>query len=86
MPLWLTGIISHWSFKAISIVLAVVLVCGALYAGYRFAYNKGYNQARTDHPQNIFNAPATINQQPCPAPSVYGLSIGKWGLGLIHKR
>lgn len=90
MPAWLLNIVSHWSFKAISIVLTIALLAGGILFAYKTvynsAYNKGYHQALIDHPQNIFNAPATINQQPCSEPNVYGLQIGKWGLGLIHKR
>lgn len=90
MPAWVLAILQHWGFKTISIVLAIALVCGSLFVVYRGVknkyYNQGYQQALKDHPQNVFNAPATINQQPCPAPTVYGLDIGKWGFGLIHKR
>lgn len=90
MPAWILAIVSHWSVKTIGIILVIVLVGGGLYIWHANTattnYTRGYKQALTDHPQNIFNAPSTINQQPCPAPTVYGIDIGRWAIGLVHKK
>lgn len=90
MPIWLTGILNHWGFKVICVVLGLTLVIGGSWLwhrnGYNTGYRVGYSQSLKDNPPNVYNGPSTINQQPCPAPSVYGLSIGKFGFGLIYKR
>lgn len=90
MPIWLTVIISHWSFKAISIGLVIILIVGGGFFLYKSidgnAFQRGYSLALKEHPQNVYNAPTTVNQQPCPPPSVYGIDIGKWALGLVHKK
>lgn len=54
--------------------------------GYNVGYKTGYVQSLKDNPPNIYTGPTTVNQQPCPTPSVFGLSLGKLGLGLIFKR
>lgn len=85
MPAWILAIVSHWSVKTIAVILVLVLVGGGFYIYGKAEYNKGYRQAIVDHPQNVFNAPATINQQKCPAPQVFGLDLGPWAFGIIHK-
>lgn len=90
MPAWLLAIVQHWGFKVLGVVLGIALLFGGFYLlyknGYTTGYRIGYSQSLKDNPPNVYNGPSTINQQPCTAPSIYGIDIGKWGLGLIHKR
>lgn len=90
MQAWIMGIISHWGFKVFGGILIAALLGGGVYLyhrnGYNTGYRVGYSQSLKDNPPNVYNGPSTINQQPCNPPSVFGLSIGRWGFGLIHKK
>jgi hypothetical protein len=90
MPVWLLAIFSHWSFKAVSIVLAIALVGVCLFSAYKSVdsagYQRGFNVCLKDHPQNVYNGPSTINQVVCTTTSVYGLEFGGWGFGISHKK
>lgn len=77
-------------------VIAVILIGGPFmiyHAGYSKAarqfpeqYQKGYNQALTDHPQQVYNAPATVNNNPPKTSAIYGLKLGRsWGVGVCHE-
>lgn len=90
MPIWLLNFLNHGLIKAIGIIVIIVALLVASYLwhrnGYNIGYRIGYSQSLKDNPPNIYNGPSVINQQPCPEPSVFGLSVGKWGVGLIHKK
>jgi hypothetical protein len=90
MPAWLIAIVTHWSVKGIAIVVGIGLIIGSYYFTYKTAYNTaysvGYSKSLKDNPPNVYNGPSTINQQPCPPPTVYGIDIGKWAIGLVHKK
>lgn len=90
MPAWLLGLVSHWSIKAVLIIVFIALFIGSYFLTYNIAngngYSKGYAQSLKDNPPNVYQGATTVNQQPCPSPTVYGLSLGKLGLGLIFKK
>lgn len=90
MPVWLSSIVQHWGFKVLSIILVLGLIGGSFFltykAGYGTGYNIGYAKSLKDNPPNVYTGTTTVNQQPCTAPSVYGIDLGKWGFGLIHKK
>lgn len=90
MPAWLLAIVQHWSLKVIAILVGVVLIVGAFYftykAGTDTGYRTGYAQSLKDNPPNVYQGTTTVNQQPCSAPSVFGIDIGKWAIGLVHKK
>lgn len=90
MPAWLLAIVSHWSMKAIAILIGIALIAGAFYFTYKSGanggYRLGYAQSLKDNPPNVYQGATTVNQQPCAAPAIFGIDIGKWALGLIHKK
>lgn len=90
MPVWLVGILSHWSVKGIAIIVSISLLIVSYYFTYKSGsdngYRTGYAKSLKDNPPNVYNGPSVINQQPCPPPSVFGLDIGKWAFGLVHKK
>lgn len=90
MPAWLLAIISHWSVKAVLIVVLIGLWVGSYWIVWNISgdshYKQGYSQSLKDNPPNVYQGATTVNQQPCPAPTVYGIDIGKWALGLVHKK
>lgn len=90
MPAWLLAIVSHWSTKTVAIILGVGIFIGSYYFTYKFAsssgYRAGYAKSLKDNPPNVYTGVTTVNQQPCSSPTVYGLDIGKWAFGLIHKK
>lgn len=90
MPAWLLAFLSHWGTKTVGILLVIALVGGGLFLfhrnGYNTGYRVGYAQSLKDNPPNVYNGATTVNQQPCPAPSIFGIDLGKWGFGIIHKR
>lgn len=87
MPAWLLSIVTHWGFKALSIVLASALVAGGLFVVYRGIHNKaytsGYQQALKDHPQNIYNGPTTVIQGK--QMSCFPIKLGRFGFGVCHE-
>lgn len=90
MPVWLVSLFTGQGAKIIGTVVLLAALIGSAWLwhrnGYNIGYREGYEKASA-LPRNTFTAPATINQQvDCPEPSVFGLTIGKWGLGLVHKR
>lgn len=90
MPVWLLGFLSHGATKTIGVVLLLTALVGGAWLWHRNGYNtgfkEGYAKSLKDNPPNVYTGPTTVNQQPCPNPNVYGLSIGKIGLGLILKK
>lgn len=90
MQAWFLGLISHWSVKAILVIFFIGLFIGSYFLTYNIAngngYSKGYAQSLKDNPPNVYEGTTTVNQQPCSAPNVYGLSLGKLGLGIIFKK
>lgn len=89
MPAWALPILGHWSTKAIGIILALAILIGGPYLWgrrqYNIGYTKGYAKA-SEIPRNTYNGPTTVIQKTdCPPPNVFGLNLGKIGLGLIFK-
>ena len=55
----------------VGLFLALISIAPAYVWGQR-KYKAGYSQALTDHPQNVYNAPTTVNQNaPKKEPFVY---------------
>lgn len=88
MPIWLINIVTHIGFKVTSIILALLLVGLGAFTVYRGIanknYNKGYNQALIDHPQNIYNGPTVVNQQGRKM-GCFPFKIGHFGFGVCHE-
>lgn len=83
---WLT----HSGARFFSVVAIALIVIGGPFLIYRTGansgYKKGYSQALTDHPQQIYTAPATVNNNPPRTSAIYGLKLGKaWGFGVCHE-
>lgn len=100
MPAFLPMIINwviHSGARFISVICIAVVVIGGPFLAYRKICNygdikysdgfkKGYSQALTDHPQQIYNAPATVNNNPPKTSAIYGIKLGRsWGLGVCHE-
>ncbi len=86
MPPWLTAIVTHIGFKVISVVLAISLISLGVFTVYRSIantnYKRGYTQALTDHPQNVYNGPTTVIQGR--KMGCFPFRIGHFGLGVCH--
>lgn len=83
---WILNIVSHWSVKAIAIGLAISLATGGLFVGYKSivnkAYNRGYQTALKDHPQNNYYGPTTVVQGK--KMTCFPFHLGVWGFGVCH--
>lgn len=90
MPAWILAMISHWSVKAVLVVFFLTVWVASYWLVWKVSgdshYRQGYAQSLKDNPPNVYKGVTTVNQQPCPPPSVYGIDIGKWAFGLVHKK
>lgn len=90
MPAWALAFLNHGATKTIGIILLIGALFGGSWLwhrnGYNIGYREGYEKASA-LPRNTFTAPATIDQRTtCPEPNIYGLSIGKFGFGIVMKK
>ena len=54
-------------------------------AGISQGFASGYQQAIKDNPPQVYNAPATVNNNPTPKPvSKAGITAFGWTLGVCH--
>lgn len=90
MPLWLITFFSKWGLQSLRPLLLILVIAGGAYFVHKSAYDKGYSfgyaKALKDNPPNVYNGPTTVNQQPCEQARVFGIDLGKWGFGLVHKK
>lgn len=83
---WLAGA----GVRFIEVLVIAALIIGGPFLIYRHGlnqgYKNGYSQALTDHPQQIYTAPATVNNNPPRTSAIYGLKLGRaWGIGVCHE-
>lgn len=87
MPAWFIGFISHWATKTGVIILLIVILCLGAFTIYKGivnkAYQRGYNQALIDHPQNNYYGPTTVVQGK--KMTCFPLHIGNFGFGFCHE-
>jgi len=75
--------------RILVIVLALGIPALSYHQGYKTGnaagYSKGYSQAITEHPPQVYNGAATVNNNPSPKPvQKFGLSGFGWTLGACH--
>lgn len=62
------------------LVLTTLIILHQLDATYN--YYKGYKKSVSDHPQNVYNGPTTVNQGR--RMGCFPLHIGHYGFGVCH--
>lgn len=84
--LWLAH---NWE-RFLGVILVGVIVVGGPFFSYRYGnntgYKSGYAQSLKDNPPNVYTGQTTVNQQPVVNCSVYGVQVGKVGLGLVLRK
>lgn len=77
----------HSTLRTVSVAVISTLLIGLPFIILKASYNKGfkagYSQALSEHPQNVYQAPATIYQGK--TAKFFGLKIYRLGLGFIYE-
>lgn len=90
MPPQLLAFLTHGATKTFGVILLVGALIGGAWLWHRNGYNIGYREGyakASEVPKNTYNGPTTVIQKTdCPAPSVFGIDLGKIALGLVFKK
>lgn len=88
MP-FLISFLKGSGLKIAFVIGLVVAVIGSYFLSFRhgvnIGYRTGYSKALLDHPQNVYNAPTTVNQQRADSVKGVFLKIGRIGIGAFYE-